>query len=150
MHACILWPSNLAPKALRVALHVCVKPRTKMITPELFLIAKSQKPRYPTTGERMNYSENTVKCWSNESINMYQHEKKVKVKCLVEANSRWPRGLQRTGLRAWDFPGKNPGVGCHFFPKTMSKTTLNLKTSYRIHTLPKVFCNVYTQLWHRY
>ena len=34
----------------------------------------------------------------------------------VESHSLWPHGLPSARfLSPWDFPGKNTGVGCHFF-----------------------------------
>ena len=36
--------------------------------------------------------------------------------CLVMSVSLWPHGLQSARLcSSWNFPGKNTGVGCHFF-----------------------------------
>ena len=38
------------------------------------------------------------------------------VVCPVVFNSLQPQGLVPTRLLClWDFPGKNTGVGCHFF-----------------------------------
>ena len=43
-------------------------------------------------------------------------ERKRKWRCSVMYNSLWSHGLQPTRfLCPWDVPGKNPGVGCHFF-----------------------------------
>ena len=39
----------------------------------------------------------------------------VKVKSSVVSASLRPHGLHPTGILCpWDFPGKSPGVGCHF------------------------------------
>ena len=40
----------------------------------------------------------------------------VCVSSSVMSDSLWPHGLQPAKLLCpWDFPGKNTGVGCHFF-----------------------------------
>ena len=39
----------------------------------------------------------------------------IKWSCSVLSDSLRPHGLQPTRLlHSWDFPGKSPGVGCHF------------------------------------
>ena len=55
-------------------------------------------------------------------------ERKRKWRCSVMYNSLWSHGLQPTRfLCPWDFPGKNPGVGCHFFLQEIFPTQrLNL------------------------
>ena len=41
-------------------------------------------------------------------------EKLFSFSCSVVFDSLWPHGLQPARfLCPWDFPGKNPGVGCH-------------------------------------
>ena len=48
----------------------------------------------------------------------------------VASNSLWFHGLQSASLLCpWNFQGKNPGVGCHFFPTIgidISVITLNI------------------------
>ena len=46
--------------------------------------------------------------------------------CSVVSNSLWPRGLQPTRLLCpWNSPGKNTGVGCHFFLQGIFPTQLS-------------------------
>ena len=50
---------------------------------------------------------------------MHESEK-IKWSCLVISDSYRPHGLQPTRLpHPWDSPGKNTGVGCHFFLQCM-------------------------------
>ena len=47
-----------------------------------------------------------------------QEVQRVSISGSVVPNSLRPHGLQPTRLLcAWDFPGKDPGVGCHFHPQ---------------------------------
>ena len=56
--------------------------------------------------------------WPREFHGLYSpwsHKVSVSVSCSVMPDSLHPHGLQPTRfLRAWDFPGKDTGVGCHF------------------------------------
>ena len=58
------------------------------------------------------------------------HEFLVNAVVLSCLTLLWPHGLQPIGLLCpWDFPGKNPGVGCHFllqgfFPNQESNSRL--------------------------
>ena len=48
---------------------------------------------------------------------------KCVLSCSVMSNSLWPHGLQPTRLLCpWDFPDKNPGVGCRFLFKRIFLT----------------------------
>ena len=58
--------------------------------------------------------------WNNASCSNTDGPIKVKesVSQSVVSNSLWPQGLYPTRLLCpWDSPGKNAGVGCHFFPQ---------------------------------
>ena len=54
-----------------------------------------------------------------------------------------PHGLQPTGLPCpWDFPGKNPGAGCHFllrgiFPTQGSNLHLLCLLHWQVDSLPQ-------------
>ena len=60
----------------------------------------------------------------------------------VMSNSLWPYGLEPTRLLCpWDFPGKNPGVGCHAllqgtFPTQGSNPSLLHLLHWQVGSLP--------------
>ena len=58
---------------------------------------------------------------SNLTTHILENWIKVKVSCTVMSVSLWPHGLLPARLLCpWNFPGKNTGVGCHFFSRESS------------------------------
>ena len=53
---------------------------------------------------------------------------KLEVQCVSVSHSVMPNSLRPYGLQParllhpWDFPGKDPGVGCHFHPQGIFPT----------------------------
>ena len=51
------------------------------------------------------------------------------VSCSVESDSLWPHGLWPSRLLClWDSPGKNTGVGCHFFSRDLPNPGIKPKS----------------------
>ena len=75
----------------------------------------------------------------NKSILLKFKQNQSERKCShsVVSDSLRPHGLQPTRfLRPWDFPGKNTGVGCHFFLQEIFPTQrLNPGLLHCRHTL---------------
>ena len=71
----------------------------------------------------------------------------VKVKSSVVSASLRPHGLHPTGILCpWDFPGKSPGVGCHFLLQGILLTQgLNLVYfKYMLVKCISVYPHIYT------